>query len=115
MSGTVSGGKKAAQSNMKKHGKDFYKRIGQKGGKNSKRGGFASEKIGKDGLTGAERAKLAGAKGGRISKRVPASIKELQERITEDSKLFTVLQDYLPSEKEIKRTIRKSLKDTYDE
>ena len=114
MAGTVSGGKKAAQKNIKLHGKDFYREIGRKGGKRSTNGGFASQKVGKDGLTGAERAKIAGAKGGRISKRVPASIKELRERITADSKLFTVLQDYLPSEKEIKRTIRKSLKDMYD-
>ena len=110
MSGTISGGKKAAQSNMKKHGKDFYKRIGQKGGKNSTGGGFASDKIGKDGLTGAERAKLAGAKGRRISKREPASIEELRERITEDSKLATVLQDYLPQ----KKTIKKLIKDMYE-
>lgn len=33
----------------------------------------------------------------------PASIKELQERITDDNELFTVLQEYLPSEKEIKK------------
>lgn len=111
MSGTISGGKKAAQSIKQRHGKNFYKEIGRKGGKRSTTGGFASQKVGKDGLTGAERAKLAGAKGGRISKRVPASIKELRERITADSKLFTVLQDYLPSEKEIK----KLLKDMYDE
>lgn len=111
MSGTVSGGKKAAQKNIKLHGKDFYREIGRKGGKRSTTGGFASQKVGKDGLTGSERAKIAGAKGGRISKRVPASIKELRERITEDSKLASVLQDYLPSEKSIK----KSLKDTYDE
>lgn len=111
MSGTVSGGKKAAQKNKELHGKDFYINIGRKGGKRSTTGGFASQKVGKDGLTGAERAKLAGAKGGRKSKRTPASIKELQERITADSKLFTVLQDYLPSEKEIK----KLHKEMYDE
>ena len=93
MSGTISGGKKAAQSNMKKHGKDFYKRIGQKGGKNSKKGGFASEKIGKDGLTGAERAKLAGAKGGRISKRPPATIQRLKDRIRKDSRLYEAIKD----------------------
>ena len=32
-------------------------------------GGFASEKVGKDGLTGKQRAEIAGAKGGRKSKR----------------------------------------------
>ena len=110
MSGTISGGKKAAQKNITLHGKDFYREIGRKGGKRSTTGGFASQKVGKDGLTGAERAKLAGAKGGRISKRVPASIEELRERITEDSKLATVLQDYLPQ----KKTIKKLIKDMYE-
>lgn len=35
-------------------------------------GGFASETLGKDGLTGPERAKIAGTKGGKRSKRGPA-------------------------------------------
>ena len=95
MSGTVTGGKKAAQVNMKKHGKDFYKRIGQKGGKNSNTGGFASDKVSKDGLTGLERAKLAGAKGGRISRRKPKNIKDVTKKVTSASKLYTVLQDYI--------------------
>ena len=95
MSGTVSGGKKAAQSNMKLHGKNFYKEIGSKGGKNSTRGGFASEKIGKDGLTGLERARLAGAKGGRKSRRKPLNVQEIAKRATSASKLYTVLQDYI--------------------
>lgn len=69
MSGTVKGGKKASITNKLKHGEDFYKRIGRKGGKKSCNGGFASNKIGKDGLTGAERAKIAGRKGGSYSKR----------------------------------------------
>lgn len=102
MSGTISGGKKAAQKIKKLHGKNFYKEIGSKGGKRSSSGGFASQKVGKDGLTGAERASIAGAKRWTQSKRTPASIKELRERITEDSKLATVLQDYLPQKKTIK-------------
>ena len=95
MAGTISGGKKAAQSNMERHGKNFYKEIGSKGGKNSKKGGFASEKIGKDGLTGAERARLAGAKGGRKSRRKPRNVQEIAKRATSASKLYTVLQDYI--------------------
>ena len=110
MSGTISGGKKAAQKNITLHGKDFYRNIGRKGGKRSTTGGFASQKVGKDGLTGSERARIAGAKGGRKSRRIPTSIKELQERITEDSKLATVLRDYLPQ----KKTINKIIKDMYE-
>lgn len=100
MSGTVSGGKKAAQKNKELHGKDFYRNIGRKGGKRSTTGGFASQKVGKDGLTGAERAKLAGAKGGRKSKRKPQSVQDIAKRATSASKLYNVLQDYITTPKE---------------
>lgn len=67
---------KAKKANLEKYGPDFYKRIGAKGGSNGKgpgyKGGFASNEVGEDGLTGRERAKLAGAKGGAISRRGPA-------------------------------------------
>lgn len=43
--------------------------IGVAGGKKSRGGGFASNKIGKDGLTGKERAEIAGRKGGLKSRR----------------------------------------------
>ncbi len=70
MAGTKEGGRKAALTNKLKHGEDFYKNIGRKGGTSGMHnGGFASKKRGKDGLTGSERAKIAGAKGGRKSKR----------------------------------------------
>lgn len=61
MAGTKEGGRKAAITNFKKHGIDFYRNIGRKGG--SKCGvlkGFALDP---------ERARLAGAKGGKVSKR----------------------------------------------
>ena len=69
MSGTIKGGKKPAETNKKKQGAGFYARIGRMGGKKSTTGGFASTKIGLDGLSGIERAKIAGRKGGLISKR----------------------------------------------
>ena len=72
MAGTKEGGRKAAATNKKKYGEDFYIRNGAKGGKASHTGGFAAQGVGKDGLTGLERAKIAGAKGGKISKRGPA-------------------------------------------
>ena len=59
MAGTVAGGKKAAQKNLAKD-PDFYARIGKKGGANGRTGGFAANP---------ELARIAGAKGGRISKR----------------------------------------------
>ncbi len=69
MAGTAMGGAKAASTNKTKYGADFYARIGAMGGKLGKTGGFASNQVGKDGLTGRERARLAGAAGGRISRR----------------------------------------------
>ena len=72
MSGTLEGWRKAAATNKAKYGKEFYANIGRKGGHNGHKGGFAAETVGKDGLTGPERAKLAGRKGGTISKRGPA-------------------------------------------
>lgn len=73
MAGTKKGGVKAAQTNLRKYGSDFYASIGAKGGKRGKTGGFASEIKGADGLTGKERARIAGSRGGRISRRTKAS------------------------------------------
>lgn len=60
MAGTRAGGLKAAATNLKRHGKDFYKEMGRKGGKAGKTGGFAANP---------ELAKIAGRKGGLISRR----------------------------------------------
>lgn len=60
MAGNKIGGLKAKQTNYERHGRDFYKRIGQIGGRNGHTGGFASNPA---------LARLAGAKGGRISRR----------------------------------------------
>lgn len=69
MVGTVAGGFKAAATNKLRYGEDFYAKLGSIGGQHSTNGGFASEKVGKDGLTGRQRARIVGAKAGRISKR----------------------------------------------
>ena len=69
MSGTKAGGAKAAATNKARHGEGFYARIGAMGGHNGTTGGFASEVVGKDGLTGRERARIAGKKGGMTSTR----------------------------------------------
>jgi len=60
MAGTKAGGKAAAATNEKKYGADFYAKIGSKGGKLGKTGGFFANR---------ELARAAGAKGGRISRR----------------------------------------------
>lgn len=74
MAGTKAGAKKAAITNKLKHGSDFYARIGRKGGQNGNTGGFAANP---------ELARVAGAKGGRISRRGPAkkSIKVVDQSI----------------------------------
>lgn len=69
MAGTKEGGMKARATNLARHGEDWYSRIGRIGGRMGTTGGFASEKVGADGLTGLERAKIAGAKGGSLSRR----------------------------------------------
>lgn len=69
MAGSKAGGKKTAKTNKNRYGKDYYKNIGRLGGVKSSNGGFASQKTGKDGLTGRERARVAGKKGGKASKR----------------------------------------------
>ncbi|MDO4871292.1 MAG: hypothetical protein Q4A26_00995 [Candidatus Saccharibacteria bacterium] len=60
MAGTKVGGQKAAATNKALHGSDFYAKIGAIGGKKGRTGGFAANPA---------LARIAGAKGGRISRR----------------------------------------------
>lgn len=62
MAGTKIGGLKAARVNLERYGNDFYVRIGTKGGqqKPCRPRGFAANPA---------LARVAGAKGGRISSR----------------------------------------------
>lgn len=64
MAGTVSGGRKAAQTNKQRYGMNFYEVIGAMGGRKSTGGGFAKNKA---------LAQSAGRKGGMASRRRPAS------------------------------------------
>lgn len=59
MAGTKIGGLKAAKTN-KERDPNFYARIGAIGGRNGHTGGFASNP---------ELARIAGSKGGKVSKR----------------------------------------------
>ena len=65
MAGTQDGGKLAAATNKTRYGSDFYAKIGAKGGRNGRTGGFAANP---------ELARIAGAKGGRISRRKKAVV-----------------------------------------
>lgn len=60
MAGTKVGGLRAAATNKARYGKNFYADIGRKGGVNGHTGGFAANR---------ELARIAGAKGGKISAR----------------------------------------------
>lgn len=60
MAGTKAGGQKAAATNKAKYGAEFYAKIGATGGKKGRTGGFYANR---------ELARIAGAKGGRISRR----------------------------------------------
>ena len=59
MAGTKTGGLKARDKNLAKN-PNFYREIGRKGGKNCNTGGFAANP---------ELARIAGAIGGKISRR----------------------------------------------
>lgn len=76
MAGTKEGGQAAAKTNKVRYGSDFYAKIGSKGGGRGHTGGFASDIVGPDGMTGRQRAEIAGAKGGTISRR-PSKVREV--------------------------------------
>lgn len=60
MAGTKAGGKAAAATNKAKYGADFYSKIGAAGGKQGHTGGFYANR---------DLARIAGARGGKISRR----------------------------------------------
>ena len=73
MAGTKAGGKAAASTNKTKYGGDFYAKIGAKGGKLGRTGGFASNR---------ELARTAGAKGGAKSRRTKVTSSVTSDRVS---------------------------------
>lgn len=67
MAETTEGGRKTAKTIKAKYGDDFYSRMGKKGGKIGRTGGFYANP---------ELARIAGRKGGRISRRGKTNKKE---------------------------------------
>lgn len=65
----ASRGIKGARHELKALRRRLLPQSGQSGGRKGSSGGFASDKVGKDGLTGKERAVVAGRKGGKVSRR----------------------------------------------
>lgn len=74
MAGNKLGGLKAAAKTKEMYGDDFYARIGSIGGRKGRTGGFGSHKVGQDGLTGPQRARVAGAVGGTKSRRTKLTV-----------------------------------------
>jgi hypothetical protein len=70
MAGTKIGGKHASNTNKKRYGEDFYKKIGAKGG---------AKKVSKGFGTNRELARSAGAIGGRKSRRTKVKLGEYDE------------------------------------
>lgn len=83
ISGTIAGGRKTRETNYKKHGKDFYKRIGAIGGRRGSTGGFYANRA---------LASIAGAMGGRVSKRGYKLVgeKDGQKIYRKDGKDYTI-------------------------
>jgi general stress protein YciG len=74
MPGTKIGGLRAA-ARLKAKDPDYYAKLGAKGGRIGRTGGFASRFRGSDGLTGPERARRVGSVGGRLSRRNKKEVK----------------------------------------
>lgn len=91
---TREGALKAAATNKARYGASFYADIGRRGGKNGTTGGFASTTVGKDGLTGYERARICGAKGGAKSRRGEAKFYEEVRNGTRDYETLTPQQKH---------------------
>lgn len=95
MSGNRAGGLKAGETNKKKYGEDFYKRLGEMGGHRGRGcGGFAANP---------ELAKIAGSKGGKRSKRGPGKAK----KESEEAKDRRITKNYTAMLREFK-AIRKA-------
>lgn len=69
MAGTKTGGQRAAATNKRVYGEDFYARIGRKGGQLGRTGGFYANR---------ELASIAGRKGGLKSRRGPQTEEQRQ-------------------------------------
>lgn len=69
MSGTREGGKHAAETNRERYGENYYAELGRVGGRACVPKGFAANP---------ELARIAGAKGGAISRRNKNEAKETE-------------------------------------
>lgn len=90
MSGTVEGGQKTVETNRKRHGEDYYHKLGKMGGSVSHR--ESRPFVAQEGL-----AKRAGKLGGRpkgfkVSEETRQKMREAQ-RIRHERDIFMILDD----------------------
>lgn len=100
MSGTKAGGLKAYQTNIKRN-PNHYAEIGSKGGKNGNTGGFAANP---------ELARIAGRKGGRISRR-RKSVNDVASTIPAASEQFTTVELEEIQAPTVKRSLMRKIRD----
>lgn len=84
MAGTLEGGRKAAKTNKLKYGKDFYARIGAKGGRNGHTGGFAANPA---------LARIVGALGGKKSRRTGVKNGEGKNNLKDIEEIERILEE----------------------
>jgi general stress protein YciG len=80
----LTGGLKAAKTNKLKYGKDFYARIGAKGGRNGHTGGFAANPA---------LARVVGALGGKKSRRTGVKNGEGKNSLKDIEEIERVLEE----------------------
>lgn len=100
MAQTKEGTKKAQATMRAKYGEKyraFYQIIGSMGGKISRTGGFASDKVGKDGLTGRQRSVICGRMGGHKSRRTGIKNGEGQKSNRDIDEAERILEEELAS------------------
>ena len=68
MSQSSEGAKKAYQNRVARHGIQSIRDMQSKGGSQSTPGGFGTKKVGDDGLTGRQRARLASIESHKVRK-----------------------------------------------
>lgn len=68
MSGNSESAKKAYQTRIERHGKESVQSMHAAGGRSSHVGGFGTQEVGNDGLTGRERARMASIESHKVRK-----------------------------------------------
>lgn len=71
---------------------EYFRTMGRKGGSVPGEKGFGSFTVGRDGMTGYQRARVAGARGGKRSRRTGVHNGEGKKRREEDEFIESILE-----------------------